>query len=160
VRSTPPLRCTPPHCPALLRYFMTLGRRRSSRASELIRVPRQSDRRSRIVGVHEGSGWSEDDFEIVQDQLARLTLQGQRSIGKRDLNGRQVRMHLTLKKEATKPAAKNFLQQQARFDQFISIMNEQRPHHALNMKYPAELYSPSPQPGLPALDSPFHDRIE
>jgi putative transposase len=31
-------------------------------------------------------------------------------------NGRHERMHLTLKKEATKPAAANFLQQQARFD--------------------------------------------
>ena len=30
-------------------------------------------------------------------------------------NGRHVRMHLTLKEEATKPAAANFLQQQARF---------------------------------------------
>jgi putative transposase len=33
-------------------------------------------------------------------------------------NGRHERMHLTLKKEATKPAAANFLQQQARFDKF------------------------------------------
>ena len=31
-------------------------------------------------------------------------------------NGRHERMHLTLKKEATKPAAGNFLQQQPRFD--------------------------------------------
>ena len=31
-------------------------------------------------------------------------------------NGRHERMHLTLKKEATKPAAPNVLQQQARFD--------------------------------------------
>jgi putative transposase len=61
-------------------------------------------------------------------------------------NGRHERMHLTLKKEATKPAAKNFLQQQARFDQFISIFNEQSPHQALNMKYPAELYSRSTRP--------------
>jgi len=30
-------------------------------------------------------------------------------------------MHLTLKKEATKPAATNFLQQQARFDKFIEV---------------------------------------
>jgi hypothetical protein len=29
-------------------------------------------------------------------------------------------MHLTLKLEATKPAAQNFLQQQARFDDFIA----------------------------------------
>jgi transposase InsO family protein len=31
-------------------------------------------------------------------------------------NGRHERMHLTLKKEATKPAGLNFLQQQAKFD--------------------------------------------
>jgi len=75
-------------------------------------------------------------------------------------NGRHERMHLTLKKEATKPAAKNFLQQQARFDQFIDTFNQERPHQALNMRYPAELYQPSPRPynGLPELDYPFHDR--
>jgi putative transposase len=75
-------------------------------------------------------------------------------------NGRHERMHLTLKQEATKPAAKNFLQQQARFDQFIDLFNQQRPHQALNMKYPAELYSASPRPynGLPELEYPFHDR--
>src|SRR6202020_718222 len=42
-------------------------------------------------------------------------------------NGRHERMHLTLKKEATKPAAVNFLQQQVRFDKFMEIFNEQRP---------------------------------
>src|ERR1700682_6153942 len=75
-------------------------------------------------------------------------------------NGRHERMHLTLKKEATKPAAKNFLQQQARFDQFISVFNEQRPHQGLNMRYPAEIYTRSPRPynGLPELEYPFHDR--
>ena len=75
-------------------------------------------------------------------------------------NGRHERMHLTLKKEATKPAAKNYLQQQARFDQFITTFNRERPHQALDMKYPAELYSPSPRSysGLPALEYPFHDR--
>src|ERR1700688_5106473 len=75
-------------------------------------------------------------------------------------NGRHERMHLTLKKEATKPAAKNFLQQQARFDQFISVFNEQRPHQGLNMRSPAEIYTPSPRPynGLPELEYPFHDR--
>jgi hypothetical protein len=38
---------------------------------------------------------------------------------------RDERMHLTLKKEATKPPALDFLQQQARFDEFIdpSITN-------------------------------------
>lgn len=75
-------------------------------------------------------------------------------------NGRHERMHLTLKKEATKPPGKNFLQQQAKFDHFIHEFNEERPHQALGMRYPAELYSPSPRPyaGLPALEYPFHDR--
>jgi putative transposase len=65
-----------------------------------------------------------------------------------------------LKKEATKPPAKNFLQQQANFDDFIQCFNHERPHQALNMKYPAELYSPSPQPytGLSEVEYPFHDR--
>ena len=75
-------------------------------------------------------------------------------------NGRHERMHLTLKKEATKPAGKNFLQQQARFDAFTRVYNHERPHQALNMHYPAELYRPSKRPysGLPALEYPFHDR--
>jgi len=61
-------------------------------------------------------------------------------------NGRHERLHLTLKKEATKPAAANFLQQQARFDSFLDIFNNERPHEALNMLCPAEVYHPSPQP--------------
>lgn len=75
-------------------------------------------------------------------------------------NGRHERMHLTLKQEATKPAAKNFLQQQAKFDRFIDCYNHERPHQALNMRYPGELYSASQRPycGLPELDYPFHDR--
>ena len=75
-------------------------------------------------------------------------------------NGRHERMHLTLKKEATKPAAQNFLQQQAKFDEFIDCFNHERPHQALDMKYPAELYRPSPRPyhGLDELHYPFHDQ--
>src|SRR6202034_4754563 len=34
-------------------------------------------------------------------------------------NGRHERMHLTLKKEATRPAGANLLQQQAKFDAFL-----------------------------------------
>lgn len=75
-------------------------------------------------------------------------------------NGRHERMHLTLKKEATKPAASNFLQQQARFEEFIDCYNNERPHQALGMRYPAELYRPSTRQyqGLGDLDYPFHDR--
>jgi transposase InsO family protein len=75
-------------------------------------------------------------------------------------NGRHERMHLTLKKEATRPAAKNFLQQQGKFDRFLKCYNQERPHQALGMQYPAELYTPSPRPyqGLCELEYPWHDR--
>ena len=74
-------------------------------------------------------------------------------------NGRHERMHLTLKKEATKPAAANVLQQQARFDTFLEQYNQQRPHQALDMKVPADLYVRSDRlyRGLEELTYPFHD---
>jgi putative transposase len=79
--------------------------------------------------------------------------------GHPEQNGRHERMHLTLKQEATKPAVGNVLQQQARFDAFQTCYNRERPHQALGMKVPGELYTPSPRPyrGLPTLDYPFHD---
>jgi hypothetical protein len=52
-------------------------------------------------------------------------------------------MHLTLKKEATRPPGTNSLQHQARFDEFIKEFNEERPHEALAMKRPADVYRPS-----------------
>jgi putative transposase len=75
-------------------------------------------------------------------------------------NGRHERMHLTLKREATKPVARNFLQQQARFDDFLEEFNRERPHQALAMHCPAELYARSTRPyrGLDPIDYPFHDR--
>ena len=75
-------------------------------------------------------------------------------------NGRHERMHLTLKQEATKPACANFLQQQGRFDRFVDTYNNERPHQALGMKYPAECYVQSERryAGLPELDYPFHDK--
>ena len=75
-------------------------------------------------------------------------------------NGRHERMHLTLKKEATRPPGMNSLQQQARFDAFVHEFNNERPHEALGMKMPAEVYSASPRPynGLPELTYPLHDR--
>jgi transposase InsO family protein len=75
-------------------------------------------------------------------------------------NGRHERMHLTLKKETTRPPGGNCLQQQARFDAFVSEFNAERPHEALAMKCPADVYSASPRPyiGLPELTYPLHDR--
>jgi putative transposase len=51
------------------------------------------------------------------------------------------------------------LKQQAKSDAFIHEYNQERPHQALNMRYPAELYAPSPRPydGLPELEYSFHD---
>jgi putative transposase len=75
-------------------------------------------------------------------------------------NGRHERMHLTLKLETTKPAARNFLQQQAKFDDFIDCYNNERPHQALDMQCPTQRYRPSSRPyrGLPDIEYPFHDR--
>ena len=75
-------------------------------------------------------------------------------------NGRHERMHLTLKKETTKPAAANVLQQQARFDAFIAQYNQDRPHQALGMKVPGDLYTRSARVyrGLEDLSYPFHDQ--
>jgi putative transposase len=80
--------------------------------------------------------------------------------GHPEQNGRHERMHLTLKKEATKPAAPNFLQQQAKFDAFMEEYNQERPHQALDMKFPAELYTRSRRPyrGLEEVDYPLHDK--
>jgi transposase InsO family protein len=80
--------------------------------------------------------------------------------GKPQQNGRHERMHLTLKREATRPPGQNSLQQQGRFDAFTREFNTERPHEALAMKCPAELYRASPHryDGLPELSYPFHDR--
>jgi hypothetical protein len=69
-------------------------------------------------------------------------------------------MHLTLKTETTRPAGLNSLRQQSKFDDFLEEFNNERPHQALDMKCPAEVYTPARchYRGLPELDYPFHDR--
>src|SRR6202035_3609824 len=66
--------------------------------------------------------------------------------GRPQQNDRHERMHLTLKKETTRPPGMNSLQQQAKFDTFIQEFNFETPHEALGMKRPADLYGPSPKP--------------
>lgn len=75
-------------------------------------------------------------------------------------NGRHERMHRTLKQATTRPSAINSLQQQAKFDDFLREYNEERPHEAIDMKVPAELYQPSSRPyqGIGEIEYPFHDR--
>jgi hypothetical protein len=69
-------------------------------------------------------------------------------------------MHLTLKKDATRPAGANLLQQQAKFDAFLEEFNNERPHEALQMKCPAEVYTPSSRPyrGIGEPHYPFHEK--
>ena len=75
-------------------------------------------------------------------------------------NGRHERMHLTLKQETTRPAADNILQQQAKFDAFLEEFNQERPHEALAMKSPADVYTASRRTylGIPEPHYPFHDK--
>ena len=64
-----------------------------------------------LYGLSRLSGWS-----------LRLGIKFERiKPGNPQQNGRHERMHLTLKKEATKLPSFNFLQQQDRFDQFIDV---------------------------------------
>jgi transposase InsO family protein len=60
--------------------------------------------------------------------------------GHPEQNGIHERMHLTLKQEACHPAAANKRAQQRRFNQWRKQFNEKRPHEALGMKKPAQLY--------------------
>jgi putative transposase len=79
--------------------------------------------------------------------------------GHPEQNGRHERMHLTLKQAATKPAAANVFQQQARFDAFVDQYNRDQPHQGLGMKVPADVYARSARAyrGLEELTYPFHD---
>ena len=54
----------------------------------------------------------------------------------------------------------NALQQQDRFDRFISEFNDERPHEGIDMRGPADFYTPFTKPydGLPELEYPFHDK--
>ncbi len=79
--------------------------------------------------------------------------------GHPEQNGRHERMHLTLKKETAKPAAQNLLAQQEKFDGFVEEFNRERPHQALAMKLPAEIYRPSSRvyKGIGRVEYPMHD---
>jgi putative transposase len=62
--------------------------------------------------------------------------------------------------ETAKPAGANFLQQQARFDDFIEEFNTERPHQTLDMACLAERYNASSRSyrDLQELDYAFHDQ--
>jgi putative transposase len=60
--------------------------------------------------------------------------------GHPEQNGRHERMHRTLKNDAINPPADNILQQQEKFNTFLDIYNNERPHEALGQKTPGSLY--------------------
>lgn len=60
--------------------------------------------------------------------------------GKPQQNGRHERMHRTLKQATACPPAANLRLQQIHFDHFRQEYNWERPHAALGMQTPAELY--------------------
>lgn len=77
-------------------------------------------------------------------------------------NGSHERMHRTLKGATTRPSAGNLVRQQKRFDVFRQEFNNLRPHEAIGMKRPAELYRPSTQPfpsDLPKIEYPGHFEV-
>jgi transposase InsO family protein len=63
--------------------------------------------------------------------------------GKPQQNGVHERMHRTLKQEATIPPGSSLRGQQRKFDRFRKEFNGERPHEALGMKRPGEIYQPS-----------------
>lgn len=77
-------------------------------------------------------------------------------------NGQHERMHRTLKQQTTRPPRRNLLQQQELFDSFVEEFNHERPHEALEMKRPADVYTRSPRPMPPTLPEPsyaLHDDV-
>jgi putative transposase len=73
--------------------------------------------------------------------------------GKPQQNGVHERMHRTLKQEATIPPASSLKGQQRKFDAFREEFNQERPHEAIDMKRPSELYRPSDRRWLKKIET-------
>jgi transposase InsO family protein len=72
-------------------------------------------------------------------------------------NGRHERMHRTLKADTSKPPAESVVEQQARFDRFRRIFNEERPHEALGQVTPASCYRVAERPYPERIEEPWYD---
>lgn len=76
-------------------------------------------------------------------------------------NGRHERMHLKLNPTRFPPGADQQAQQ-LKFDVILDELDYERPHHALDMKTPAELYTPSERPmpeRIPAPEYAVHCEV-
>lgn len=60
--------------------------------------------------------------------------------GHPEQNGRHERFHETLKEETADPPRATIRAQQAAFNRFRRVYNEERPHEALGLRTPAEVY--------------------
>lgn len=63
--------------------------------------------------------------------------------GHPEQNGRHERFHETLKAETATPPRASIRAQQVAFNRFRTCYNEERPHEALDMRTPAEVFVPS-----------------
>jgi putative transposase len=75
--------------------------------------------------------------------------------GEPQQNGVHERMHRTLKQEATVPPGTSLGAQQRKFDRFREEFNEERPHEALGMKRPGQIYQPSSR-SMPRRIEPYN----
>ena len=80
--------------------------------------------------------------------------------GKPQQNGRHERFHLTVKGETADPPAATIRAQQKRFDAFLRIFNEERPHEALGLTPPADHYTPSQRRYCGRLREPNYDACQ
>lgn len=82
--------------------------------------------------------------------------------GHPEQNGRHERMHRTLKAATARPPSSCMQSQQRAFNRFLKEYNDERPHESLNMRPPAELYTPSSRPyprKTPDVDYPGHYEV-
>jgi transposase InsO family protein len=76
----------------------------------------------------------------------KLGIQPERiEAGHPEQNGRHERMHRTLKQETAMPPERDRRAQQRAFDRFRREYNQLRPHEALAMQTPEQVYQPSPR---------------
>lgn len=82
--------------------------------------------------------------------------------GHPEQNARHERMHRTLKARTARPPAACMRSQQRSFDDFRREFNHDRPHEGLDMKRPAEVYTPSNRPyprKTPDVEYPGHYEV-
>jgi putative transposase len=82
----------------------------------------------------------------VSVYLTRLGIQQEFiTPGEPQENGIHERMHLTLKREGILPPSSTWVDQQCRFDSFRGEYNFERPHEALQMQTPSDVYTEAPR---------------